>query len=521
MTCVRLILALICISAVPSLAMAQEKDDAFRRGVSARGDKKWADVVRFMQAALKDDAQESTRKVGARIVGLGGTEYLPHFFLGEAYFNQQDCGNAVTEWSISEQQGAVKSKPEFLGVIRTGYKECAAKGVLLAADYNPLYQSTRQLYTDAAALGKRVSDLGATHRDAWKPDVDEQFGRARKELEASLNRLNAGQRSRLAADFTEAKAASDRATAILRPLETSLTAAVDTLNSVQRQSQEIDQILAAADTADQALEKLKASLTEPMLAARTAGKQQIAQARDKLATGQKTQNPAALGDALKYAQTGSTTLTQILDQAQKLARGAFEQQFGDAVRAADEAFARVSAAMSILDRRVAQKPDVASPKLMADRAALVKQVDALRRRFERARSGENLTSLTETTRQAMEAQSGLTGLITAFGPITLRDRGVHASLEEGVRLFLNGEYQQALSALEPLTGQVDVPLQVHAHVFRAAALYALFVRSGESNADLRTQALAEITKTKQLNSSFQPSPRAFSPRFLSLYQTGS
>ena len=89
-----------------------------------------------------------------------------------------------------------------------------------------------------------------------------------------------------------------------------------------------------------------------------------------------------------------------------------------------------------------------------------------------------------------------------------------------MRLFLNGEYQQALSALDPLTGQSDVPLQVHAHVFRAAALYALFVRSGESNAQLRTDALAEIARTKQLNASFQPSPRAFSPRFLSLYQTG-
>jgi hypothetical protein len=85
---------------------------------------------------------------------------------------------------------------------------------------------------------------------------------------------------------------------------------------------------------------------------------------------------------------------------------------------------------------------------------------------------------------------------------------------------LNGHYQQALSALEPLTAQSDSPLKVHAHVFRAAALYALFVRSGESNDQLRNDALAEIARTKQLNASFQPSPRAFPPRFLSLYQTG-
>jgi hypothetical protein len=502
---------------MPSLAAAQ--DDAFKQGLQARGDKKWADVVRHMQNALKADAQESARKVGSRL-GVGGTEYLPHFFLGEAYYNQQDCGGAVTEWSISEQQGAIKIKPEFLSTIKAGSQACAAKGVLLAADYNPLYQSTTKVYTDAAALSKRISDIGTTNRDVWRPEVDEQFARAKKELEASFARLNAGQRSRLAADFNEAKAASERATAILRPLETSLNTAVEALSSVQRQTKDVEQILASADTADQTLETLKDSLTEPMQAARKTGKQQLAQARDRLAAGQKTQNPTAVADALKYAQSASTTLTQILDQVQKAARGVLEQQLGDAIRVADEAFARVSGAMSLLDRRIAQKPEIASPKLTADRAAYVKQVDALRRRFERARKAEDLSGLAETTRATLDAQNRLTELITAFGPITLRERGVHESLEEGVRLYLNGEYQQAVSALEPLTGQTNVPLQVHAHVVRAAALYALFVRSGESNAQLRTDALAEIARTKQLNASFQPSPRAFSPRFLSLYQTG-
>src|SRR5688572_536388 len=510
-------LSVICMCAIPSFAAAQ--DDAFKQGLQARGDKKWADVVRHMQTALKADAQESTRKVGSRL-GVGGTEYLPHFFLGEAYYNQQDCGGAVTEWSISEQQGAVKSKLEFLGTIKTGSQVCAAKGVLLAADYNPLYQSTSKVYADAAALGKRISDIGTTNRDVWRPEVDEQFGRAKKELETSFARLNAGQRSRLAVDFNEAKAASERATALLRPLETSLNTAVEALNTVQRQTKDVEQLLASADTADQTLETLKESLTEPLQSARKTGKQQLAQARDRLAAGQKTQNPTAVADAFKYAQSASTTLIQVLDQVQKAARGVFEQQLGDAIRAADEAFARVSGAMSILDRRIAQKPDIASPKLTADRAAYVKQVDALRRRFERARKAEDVSGLAETTRLTLEAQNGLTGLVTAFGPITLRERGVHESLEGGVRLYLDGEYQQALSALEPLTRQTDLPLQVHAHVVRAAALYALFVRSGESNAQLRNDALAEIARTKQLNASFQPSPRAFSPRFLSLYQTG-
>jgi hypothetical protein len=510
-------LGLVCVCAIPSRAAAQ--DDAFKLGLQARGDRKWADVVRHMQNAVKADGQESTRKVGSRL-GVGGTEYLPHFFLGEAYYNQQDCGGAVTEWSISEQHGAVKSKPEFLGTIKAGSQACAAKGVLLAADYNPLHHSTSKVYADAAALSKRVSDIGTTNHDVWRPEVDEQFARAKKELELSFARLNAGQRSRLVVDFNEAKAASERATAILRPLEISLNAAVEALNSVQRQTKDIEQLLSAAETADQTLETLKDSLSEPMQAARKTGKQQLAQARDRLAAGEKTQNPTAVADALKYAQSASTTLSQVLGQVQKVARVVFEQQLGEAIKSADEAFAGVAGAMSILDRRIEQKPEIASSKLTADRGAYVRQVDTLRRRSDRARKAEDLADLAETTRRTLDAQNGLTGLITAFGPITLRERGVHESLEEGVRLYLNGEYQQALSALEPLAGQADSPLQVHAHVVRAASLYALFVRSGESNAQLRTDALAEIARTKQLNGSFQPSPRAFSPRFLSLYQTG-
>ena len=44
--------------------------------------------------------------------------------------------------------------------MRKGYQACAKKGGLLPADYNPKYLSTRQVYMDASALAKRVSDLG-------------------------------------------------------------------------------------------------------------------------------------------------------------------------------------------------------------------------------------------------------------------------------------------------------------------------------------------------------------------------
>jgi hypothetical protein len=486
--------------------------------MQARGDKKWAEVVRHMQNAVKADGQESTRKVRSGFLGVNGQEYLPHFYLGEAYFNLQDCGAAVTELSISEQGSALKSRPDLAGLMRKYLQACAAKGVLLAADYTPLYQSTLRVYTDAAAFAKKVTELGSAHKDVWRADSEEQYGRAKKELETSFAKLTSGQRTRLPADFADSKAAAERAMTILRPLESSLTSAVDTLASVQRQMKEVEQLLTSADSTNELIESVKASLTDPMQAARKNGREQLAQARDRLTAAQKTQNPATAAEALKYAQTGSTLLTQVLEQAKKAARGAFEQQFAETIRLADESFARISAGITTLDRRVSMKPDAVSPETTATRASLEKQIDSLRRRFERARKAEDIASLTETVRLAGEAQIGLDTLIKSFGPLSLRDRGINASLEDGARLYLQGDYQKALTALEPLVGRNDVPMLLHAHVFRAASLYALFVRSGESNQALRTQALAEIEQSKRLNPSFQPNPRAFSPRFLNLYQ---
>ena len=98
---------------------------------------------------------------------------------------------------------------------------------------------------------------------------------------------------------------------------------------------------------------------------------------------------------------------------------------------------------------------------------------------------------------------------------------MNAALEEGARFYFAGEYQRALDSLGPVGGLSDVPLQVHVHLFRAAALFGLYVRSGESNQALLKELLTAIERCKQIDPAFQPSARAFSPRFLSVYQNGA
>jgi len=94
-------------------------------------------------------------------------------------------------------------------------------------------------------------------------------------------------------------------------------------------------------------------------------------------------------------------------------------------------------------------------------------------------------------------------------------------LEAGAKLYFTGEYQQAIAELEPLKTMNDAPLQIHAHLFRAASLYALYVRSGEKNQAQRTEALAEIQRCKEIDPAFQPNSKYFSPRFVSVFQTAA
>jgi hypothetical protein len=516
--------ALVCVALYPSRASAQ--DDAFKKGLKAKDDKNWAEAARQMRLAIQADPMESMRKVkiGA-VLGVFGakeSEYLPRFFLGEALLNQNDCVGAVTEWSASLDQHAVQNKVDYRQIIERGFKDCAARGVLLPAEFDAQWKASRNAYIDANAMAKRVIDLGATHRDQWLP-LASQYEEPRRELENALTRLNAGSKTRSASDFAESKAASERGTLKLKPLEDALNAAIESVASLQQRIRDVTDAITGADALDRSIDGLKATVTDAMAASRKSGRDQLGQAREKLAAGQKTQNVATVNEASKFVQSATGSFNQVVDQINRTLRSELDQRLSVAIRSADEAFASVSTLMTTLEGRAAQKPDKITPDIASQRDAIRKQVEVQRQRYERARKSEDVGGIETVTKQTIEAQAVLNQIIQAFGPLSLRDRGVHAGLEEGARLFLAGDYQKALAALDPSTGVDAVAspsLQLQAHLFRAASLFALYVRSGESRQELRTQALAEIDLCRQIDAIFQPSPQVFAPRFIMLYKTG-
>jgi hypothetical protein len=117
----------------------------------------------------------------------GGTEYLPHFFLGEALFNSQDCVGAIEAWSRSEQQGAVRSRTDLMAILQSGYASCEAKGVLPPSKYDPLLIRTTQHITEVNSQAASVVKIGKANIDLWQGDANGQYDRASGEIQNASN----------------------------------------------------------------------------------------------------------------------------------------------------------------------------------------------------------------------------------------------------------------------------------------------------------------------------------------------
>jgi len=126
----------------------------------------------------------------------------------------------------------------------------------------------------------------------------------------------------------------------------------------------------------------------------------------------------------------------------------------------------------------------------------------------------------ERFNQASELPGRLTKqfqrLTTMLGPSTvvLSPLARSDDLKTGLGLFLGGKYQDTVAALpdDMVLDMGDVAKQ-HFYTFRAAAHYALYIRSGETDKDRLGLAIADVKSCKALKSDFQPPADTFSPRF--------
>ena len=518
-------IALLCVilfAWTPPVAHAQE-EEPFNRGISARNQQRWRDVVREMTAAIQIRDRESDRKIRSGFggfVGVGGTEYLPLFFLGEAHFALKECGPAVDAWTRSEQQGMVRRhRPDLFKIQQNGSIECERAGVLLLSRYESTLSSTQQVYNDAVAMTQRLVTRSQATPGAWRPEMKEQLERAIVEVNASYKGLTGAMKSRLEKDFADARAAAERARDIVTGLDAALTAALDAATTLQQQAADIESILSGADATDRIVESKKALWTPAHAGSVQAGRDALQRGRDRLGAAVRGGNASLLPDARAYATDASTRLRQVLDDLNRVERSNAERAFAELQLAAQEEFLLAENGVASLDTAISEHG--AGADVQSQRASLESEINAAKRRYEASRKAENLSGMREAIRTVTVARSRLTELLAGIRPLTLVDRGVDPALVEGARLFFTGQYQAALVALEAADRfGPEVPLRVHGHLLRAAALHALYVRSGQADQSLRARALQELERCRSLNPEFVPSAERFSPAFITFFQNG-
>jgi hypothetical protein len=269
-----------------------------------------------------------------------------------------------------------------------------------------------------------------------------------------------------------------------------------------------------------AVDAKKIPFTASMTSTYQDGRDALTRARERWNDGQKTLNPQTLAVAKSAATDAQSRFRQVLEEGSRIERDSVQRQLSEALTRTVEAFSLLDTAVATLDRFVAERPGAMTPEKEAERTGAQEQVSRARRRLDQARKSDNLAAIAEAANLANAARDRLNLLIGTFGPLTLRDRGVHEALEQGARQFFNGEYQQAIASLAPgETAAEGVALRLHFHLLRAAALYELFLRSHGQDQGLQAQAVEEVQHTKGIDSAFQPDGRAFSPRFISFYQS--
>ena len=492
-----------------------EKDAAFKAGVEARKNKQWPKVIAEMHRAIDENPKESTRRVG-RVI-FGGTDYLPYYFLGEAYFKSSDCLNAVLAWETSLEQGVIRTRAEYFSELQKGNAACEAKGVLLGNKFEAAVSRARTQIDGANAALTSVKEKGSEHLGVWKsqPAFATTYDRASSEYEAARKHFGDAQRSRLEGDFNQVAKSADASREMSNSLDRDLTAAIGKFSGIVNEADAVRRNLKNALEIDGQIEAKAKYLDPTMKANRADAQKALENAREQL---DPRRLSASSVDAARSLVTDSTSaLNTVLAGVNAAFAKDNKLKLDRVASLASAAFSRVETGMQTVQILIERSPAKVTPAIRADFETARKQLDAARRRHDTAIRSQQVAGVEAAAKQAEAIHTRLIALEDGIGgELTLQDRGVAAWLQEGAARYFAGDYAGALDRLDD--GTAAGPAQLHAYLFRAAAQHALYVRSANRDAARRDQAIADIKRCKQLQPTFTPDTRAFSPAFLEFYQ---
>ena len=504
-------------------APASAQDDAFKRGMDARGDRKWAEVASAMREAIAVDPKESERKVRGRLRIIGGDEYLPYFYLGEALLNlnPSDCSGVLSAWEDSDRQNVARKIGSNAKTIASGYAKCESQGFLLSPKFGEELRAARTAHTTATqVLGALAKELEAN--PGAKIDTAAQ-ATARGQIATAGERLASGEKTRRAQELTDARTMSEAAVRQLQVLRGVIARFVEDSAVITARVKGVEDQLQLADNAARELDASFASSplpigpNDPLNVDRGRAVQMLTSARDRL------RNAARAGSDVEVAEASKAILEA--NSALGKVKTAFEARVGKAV--SDElsrlqitgsaGFVRVGDRVRALRDSLTKQPDVA---VSAELDKVEASVNRGRRTLEGAVKGRDLRSARNAAGAVTQFELQLEDLAKRLGinqPLV-----VPPALLAAAQAQFQGRYAEVLSAMPvEAIDQVPIALRIHAYLIRAAALFAMYEVSGPRDETLRSRARDEADRARQLDAAFQPNAAAFSPRFIRFYQAAA
>jgi hypothetical protein len=247
----RLLVALALVGGLAGPAAADYRQ-SYLDGVRALRRGAWEEAARLLAEAARERPVEQAR---ARLVGAIPEPYLPHHYLGLAHFQRRRCAEALAEWSISAEQGAVKSLPALAAEAersRQGCEGLARAEAAVAAARSP---AARLAAPEVApALGR-------------DPALDGRRRQAQASLAAAEEELA---KAKQAWNFEEMARLAERAEAAAAELEAVATEVASRLEEARRASGEEapGPAQAAASVAEGATAEREAEAAAPTEGAR-------------------------------------------------------------------------------------------------------------------------------------------------------------------------------------------------------------------------------------------------------------
>lgn len=469
--------AAVALALAASPAAADEALDLYRKGLKSFEGGSCPEAARLFRAAIAKDSRESANK---KDYGVVFEKYYPHYQLAKALQCAGDAAGALAAVDESRRQGVMRGSE--LQALRT---QIEAK----SASAEPPRGTPPPTPATAAADPKA-------------------------EAQKAIDQANEAYRRN---DLAGARAALNRALAV-DPGNARAKQLLSQLGDADS-DKEVERLLADAQ---RAVERKEYSI------AKARADEALKLAPDNPKARSLVQNLAVLvatatpGTAPTAAPTSSVTpMTPAQRAATELSIG--KQLIADGKL--DEGITRLEAARRLDPSNLAILPVLADAQKKREQLASTNRAAALVEEARKLQAAGNLRdararveqakNLDPASTDARQLADELARLIAAAAAPATPAAVDKTPLRNGVKLYFEGNYDEALRTLDAAKAQLSETPSYHFYL--GAIAFTRYLLGGESDPALKQRAEAAFLDARRLG--YQPDPGLHSPRIVAAFQT--